>query len=56
MAVGFVAAVANNCADCVQNVLSKRLLAHMAPTTLQFYASATALVSQHSTVRLDLME
>ena len=45
-AVGFVAAVANNCADCVQNVLSKRLLAHMAPTTLQFYASAAALVLQ----------
>ena len=45
-AVGFVAAVANNCADCVQNVLSKRLLAHMSPTTLQFYASAAALVLQ----------
>ena len=46
MAVGFVAAVANNCADCVQNVLSKRLLAHMSPTTLQFYASAAALALQ----------
>jgi solute carrier family 35 protein E2 len=45
-AAGFAAALANNCADCVQNVLSKRLLAHMAPTTLQFYASAAALALQ----------
>lgn len=44
--VGFVAAVMNNCADCVQNVLSKKMLAHMAPTTLQFYASVAALALQ----------
>ncbi len=44
--VGFVAAVMNNCADCVQNVLSKRMLAHIAPTTLQFYASAAAMALQ----------
>ena len=45
-AVGFIAAVMNNCADCVQNVLSKRMLNHMSPTTLQFYTSAAALTLQ----------
>ena len=42
-AIGFVAAVLNNCADCVQNVMSKRLLAHLKPTQLQFYTSVAAL-------------
>jgi solute carrier family 35 protein E2 len=45
-AVGFIAAVMNNCADCVQNVISKRMLNHMSPTTLQFYTSAAALTLQ----------
>ena len=45
-AVGFIAAVMNNCADCVQNVLSKRMLTHMSPIMLQFYASAAALTLQ----------
>ena len=45
-AVGFIAAVMNNCADCVQNVLSKRMLTHMSPIMLQFYASAAAMTLQ----------
>lgn len=45
-AVGFIAAVMNNCADCVQNVLSKRMLTHMSPLQLQFYTSAAALTLQ----------
>lgn len=45
-AIGFVAAVMNNCADCVQNVMSKRMLAHMKPTQLQFYTSVAALALQ----------
>lgn len=44
--IGFLAAVTNNCADCVQNVMSKRMLAHMKPTQLQFYTSVAALVLQ----------
>ncbi|KAL3778384.1 hypothetical protein HJC23_003193 [Cyclotella cryptica] len=44
--VGFVAAVMNNCADCVQNVMSKRMLTHLKPTQLQFYTSVAALVLQ----------
>lgn len=44
--VGFVAAVMNNCADCVQNVMSKRMLAHLKPTQLQFYTSVAALALQ----------
>eukprot|EP01082_Thalassiosira_pseudonana_P005820 g5535.t1 g5535 contig2:727806-729308(+) len=44
--IGFVAAVANNCADCVQNVMSKRMLAHLKPTQLQFYTSVAALMLQ----------
>ena len=45
-AIGFAAAVMNNCADCVQNVMSKRMLAHLRPTQLQFYASVAALLLQ----------
>ena len=44
--IGFLAAVTNNCADCVQNVMSKRMLAHMRPTQLQFYTSVAALMLQ----------
>eukprot|EP00581_Thalassiosira_minuscula_P015909 CAMPEP_0183719998 /NCGR_PEP_ID=MMETSP0737-20130205/12747_1 /TAXON_ID=385413 /ORGANISM="Thalassiosira miniscula, Strain CCMP1093" /LENGTH=510 /DNA_ID=CAMNT_0025949797 /DNA_START=127 /DNA_END=1655 /DNA_ORIENTATION=+ len=44
--VGFVAAVMNNCADCVQNVMSKRMLTHLKPTQLQFYTSVAALMLQ----------
>ena len=44
--IGFVAAVMNNCADCVQNVMSKRMLAHLKPTQLQFYTSVAALALQ----------
>lgn len=45
-AVGFVAAVMNNCADCVQNVMSKRMLARLKPIQLQFYTSVAALLLQ----------
>jgi solute carrier family 35 protein E2 len=41
--IGFLAAVLNNCADCVQNVMSKRMLTHLKPTQLQFYTSVAAL-------------
>jgi len=44
--IGFLAAVTNNCADCVQNVMSKRMLTHLRPTQLQFYTSVAALVLQ----------
>ncbi|KAL7427469.1 hypothetical protein ACHAXM_000869 [Skeletonema potamos] len=44
--IGFMAAVTNNCADCVQNVMSKRMLTHLRPTQLQFYTSVAALVLQ----------
>jgi len=45
--VGFFAAVANNCIDCVQNVFSKKLLSsHYNYVNLQFYTSAAALVFQ----------
>lgn len=44
--VGFIAALLNNCADCVQNVMSKRLLAQLKPTQLQFYTSVMALLLQ----------
>ncbi|EOD12605.1 triose or hexose phosphate/phosphate translocator [Emiliania huxleyi CCMP1516] len=44
---GFLAAVANNCIDCVQNVFSKKLLStHYNYINLQFYTSAAALVVQ----------
>lgn len=54
-AIGFVAAVMNNCADCVQNVMSKRMLAHMKPTQLQFYTSVAALGLQAPFVMRDAM-
>ena len=54
--IGFLAAVTNNCADCVQNVMSKRMLAHMRPTQLQFYTSVAALVLQSPWVLKDLSE
>ena len=44
--IGFVAAVMNNCADCVQNVMSKKMLVHLKPTQLQFYTSVAALCLQ----------
>lgn len=44
--IGFLAAVTNNCADCVQNVMSKRMLTHFRPTQLQFYTSVAALMMQ----------
>ena len=44
--IGFVAAFMNNCADCVQNVMSKRMLTHLKPTQLQFYTSVAALALQ----------
>ena len=45
--VGFFAAVANNCIDCVQNVFSKKLLStHYNYVNLQFYTSAAALAFQ----------
>mmetsp|Transcript_18043 Transcript_18043/g.36205 ORF Transcript_18043/g.36205 Transcript_18043/m.36205 type:complete len:543 (-) Transcript_18043:54-1682(-) len=52
--IGFLAAVTNNCADCVQNVMSKRMLAHMRPTQLQFYTSVAALVLQSPWVLKDV--
>ncbi len=52
--IGFLAAVTNNCADCVQNVMSKRMLAHMRPTQLQFYTSVTALLLQSPWVLKDV--
>ena len=45
-AIGFAAAVMNNCADCVQNVMSKRMLVHLRPIQLQFYTSVAALLLQ----------
>ena len=47
-AVGFVAALATNCVDCVQNVYSKKLMssAGYTATQLQFYATAAALLAQ----------
>lgn len=53
--IGFLAAVTNNCADCVQNVMSKRMLAHLRPTQLQFYTSVAALVLQTPFVLRDVM-
>ena len=47
--IGFVAAVSNNCIDCVQNVFSKRLLsgpAQLSPIELQFYTSVAAATMQ----------
>jgi len=45
--VGFLAAVVNNCIDCVQNVFSKKLLStHYNYINLQFYTSAAALLVQ----------
>eukprot|EP00415_Alexandrium_ostenfeldii_P001585 UN1585 len=45
--IGFSAAVATNVIECVQNVFSKRLLAHeYSASQLQFYTSLTALVLQ----------
>ncbi|KAL7540670.1 hypothetical protein ACHAWF_006750 [Thalassiosira exigua] len=53
-AVGFTAALLNNCADCVQNVMSKRMLAHLRPTQLQFYTSVAALALQAPFVMRDV--
>lgn len=44
--IGFLAAMACNCVDCVQNVYSKRLLKHYSPVQLQFYASIAAMCVQ----------
>lgn len=46
-AIGFYAAVFNNCIDCVQNVFSKKLLTtQYSYVQLQFYTSAAALLVQ----------
>eukprot|EP00040_Diaphanoeca_grandis_P024217 m.132866 g.132866 ORF g.132866 m.132866 type:complete len:396 (-) comp29636_c0_seq1:8-1195(-) len=44
--IGFLAAVANNVVDCVQNVFSKKLLVNLTPIELQFYTSVAAAVIQ----------
>ncbi|EGD80594.1 solute carrier family 35 member E2 [Salpingoeca rosetta] len=44
--IGFLAAVANNVIDCIQNVFSKHLLKSMTPVQLQFYTSAAAAILQ----------
>ena len=45
--IGFLAAAANNCIDCVQNVFSKKLLrASLTPVELQFYTSVAAAILQ----------
>lgn len=50
-AIGFIAAVSNNCIDCIQNVFSKRLLSgSLSPVELQFYTSVAA-----ATLQLPLM-
>lgn len=54
--MGFAAAVLNNCADCIQNVMSKRMLMRMKPTKLQFYTSVAALALQCPFVLRDLGE
>ena len=46
-AIGFIAAVSNNCIDCIQNVFSKRLLSgSLSPVELQFYTSVAAATLQ----------
>lgn len=44
--VGFCAALATNCVDCIQNVFSKSLMETLTPTELQFYTSAAAAMMQ----------
>ena len=44
--VGFSAAMATNCVDCVQNVFSKKLMRALTPVQLQFYTSAAAITIQ----------
>ena len=45
--IGFLAALLNNCVDCIQNVFSKKLLSgRYGFVELQFYTSAAALVVQ----------
>eukprot|EP00039_Didymoeca_costata_P030211 m.28364 g.28364 ORF g.28364 m.28364 type:complete len:341 (+) comp7997_c0_seq1:172-1194(+) len=45
--MGFVAAIANNLVDCIQNVFSKKLLTGgLSPIQLQFYTSVAAAVIQ----------
>jgi len=48
--IGFAAAMATNCIDCVQNVFSKKLMKSLTPVQLQFYTSAAAV-----TIQLPLM-
>lgn len=44
---GFIAALLNNCVDCIQNVFSKKLLmGRYSYVELQFFTSAAALVVQ----------
>ena len=45
-AVGFWAAVSNNVIDCLQNVLSKKVVGKLGPVKLQFYTSILAIVFQ----------
>ena len=44
--VGFCAALATNCVDCIQNVFSKSLMETLTPIELQFYTSAAAAILQ----------
>eukprot|EP00947_MAST-08B_sp_MAST-8B-sp1_P005010 g5010.t1 len=44
--IGFMAAVMNNCVDCIQNVYSKKLLSMMTFVELQFYTSLAAIIIQ----------
>ena len=45
--IGFLAAVLNNCVDCIQNVFSKKLLSlNFTFVELQFYTSLAAIIIQ----------
>ena len=44
--VGFCAALATNCVDCIQNVFSKSLMETLTPIELQLYTSAAAAMLQ----------
>jgi solute carrier family 35 protein E2 len=45
-AIGFWAALANNAVDCLQNVLSKKIVSTLGPVKLQFYTSLLAIAFQ----------
>lgn len=45
--LGFMAAISNNCIDCIQNVLSKKImLQSISAIELQFYTSLSAIMMQ----------